>query len=130
ISPLFGMEYAEFVRGCHLGIFPRYYEPWGYTPLECVSSGIPAVTSNLSGFGDYVQKTMKVPRRKGLYVLNRKNRSYQESARDLARFLLDFAKHGRRERIELRNRTEAAAPLFDWERLIKHYQQAYTQALR
>ena len=26
------MEYEEFVRGCHLGVFPSYYEPWGYTP--------------------------------------------------------------------------------------------------
>lgn len=26
------MDYEEFVRGCHLGVFPSYYEPWGYTP--------------------------------------------------------------------------------------------------
>lgn len=31
-NPLFGMDYDEFVRGCHLGVFPSYYEPWGYTP--------------------------------------------------------------------------------------------------
>ena len=55
-NPLFGMEYGEFVRGCHLGVFPSFYEPWGYTPLECLASGVPAVTSNLSGFGDFVQK--------------------------------------------------------------------------
>lgn len=29
------MDYEEFVRGCHLGVFPSYYEPWGYTPGEC-----------------------------------------------------------------------------------------------
>ena len=33
-NPLFGMDYEEFVRGCHLGVFPSYYEPWGYTPGE------------------------------------------------------------------------------------------------
>ena len=32
ISPLLPMDYSEFVRGCHLGVFPSYYEPWGYTP--------------------------------------------------------------------------------------------------
>ncbi|MCL1822426.1 MAG: glycogen/starch synthase, partial [Prolixibacteraceae bacterium] len=32
-NPLFKMDYSQFVRGCHLGIFPSYYEPWGYTPL-------------------------------------------------------------------------------------------------
>ena len=31
-SPLLAMDYEEFVRGCHLGVFPSYYEPWGYTP--------------------------------------------------------------------------------------------------
>lgn len=48
-NPLFGMDYEEFVRGCHLGVFPSYYEPWGYTPAECTVMGIPSVTTNLSG---------------------------------------------------------------------------------
>jgi Glycogen synthase len=34
-NPVLGMDYEEFVRGCHLGVFPSYYEPWGYTPAEC-----------------------------------------------------------------------------------------------
>ncbi len=50
-NPLFGMDYNQFVRGCHLGIFPSHYEPWGYTPLECMASGVPSITSDLSGFG-------------------------------------------------------------------------------
>jgi len=49
-NPLFKMDYSQFVRGCHLGIFPSYYEPWGYTPLESLASGVPSVTSDLSGF--------------------------------------------------------------------------------
>lgn len=48
-NPLFGLDYEEFVRGCHLGVFPSYYEPWGYTPAECTVMGIPSVTTNLSG---------------------------------------------------------------------------------
>lgn len=27
-NPVLGMEYGDFVRGCHLGVFPSYYEPW------------------------------------------------------------------------------------------------------
>lgn len=34
-NPVLGLDYEEFVRGCHLGVFPSYYEPWGYTPAEC-----------------------------------------------------------------------------------------------
>ena len=48
-NPLFGLDYEDFVRGCHLGVFPSYYEPWGYTPAECTVMGIPSVTTNLSG---------------------------------------------------------------------------------
>jgi glycosyltransferase involved in cell wall biosynthesis len=52
-NPLFGLDYEEFVRGCHLGVFPSYYEPWGYTPAECTVMGIPSVTTNLSGKSGY-----------------------------------------------------------------------------
>ncbi|MFW6362267.1 MAG: glycogen/starch synthase [Spirochaeta sp.] len=127
LSPLFNMDYPDFVRGCHLGIFPSYYEPWGYTPLECVSSGIPAITSNLSGFGDYVQKSMRSSRKQGLYVVDRRGKTYSEGVDELAGYMLDIIKLSRRDRIELRNQTEAASPLFGWDRLIKHYLQAYTR---
>jgi glycogen(starch) synthase len=43
-NPILGLDYEEFVRGCHLGVFPSYYEPWGYTPAECtVVSPFPAL---------------------------------------------------------------------------------------
>jgi len=48
-NPLFGLDYEDFVRGCHLGVFPSYYEPWGYTPAECTVMGIPSISTNLSG---------------------------------------------------------------------------------
>lgn len=57
-NPLWGLEYEQFVRGCHLGIFPSAYEPWGYTPLECLAMGVPAITSDLAGFGRYVEDTL------------------------------------------------------------------------
>lgn len=37
-NPLFSMDYEEFVRGCHIGVFPSYYEPWGYTPGKILTS--------------------------------------------------------------------------------------------
>lgn len=48
------------ITGCHLGVFPSYYEPWGYTPAECTVLGIPSVTSNLSGFGCFMQDHIQV----------------------------------------------------------------------
>ncbi|BDD02897.1 glycosyltransferase [Aureibacter tunicatorum] len=129
-NPLFGMDYRQFVRGCHLGIFPSYYEPWGYTPLECMASGVPAVTSDLSGFGDYVEKNLPEFEDKGIYVNNRDHSSFEASADQLANKLYKFIKLTRKERIALRNKTEEASEFFDWRSLIHHYDKAYNLAIK
>jgi len=128
-NPLFGMDYSDFVRGCHLGIFPSYYEPWGYTPLECGASGIPAVTSDLAGFGDYVLEHMPDYDQKGMFVLKRDQKSFDESADQLAEILFQFIQQDRRERILQRNAVENASVMFGWRYLMDHYQEAYQTAL-
>ena len=128
-NPLFAMDYHQFVRGCHLGVFPSYYEPWGYTPLECIARGVPAVTSDLAGFGDYVAKNVKDNIKKGIYVIRRDQRSFHEAAGQLANRMYHYTRLSRRERIDLRNNVESSSVLFDWQNLIKHYDQAYGLAL-
>ncbi|MBA9077790.1 MULTISPECIES: glycosyltransferase [Rufibacter] len=128
-NPLFGMEYGQFVRGCHLGVFPSYYEPWGYTPLECVASGIPAVTSDLSGFGDYVKKHVKKYTEKGIYVIDRHEKGFSESAEQLTNHLMEIVELSRRERINQRNKVESSSEMFDWKKLLVHYERAYQLAL-
>jgi len=128
-SPLFGMDYGQFVRGCHMGVFPSYYEPWGYTPLECVARGVPAITSDLSGFGDYVQKNVPEHDDKGIFVVNRQERSFDQSAEELTNMLWDFILLSRRERIAQRNRVESSADIFDWKNLRVYYDRAYALAL-
>ena len=128
-SPLLGMEYGQFVRGCHMGVFPSYYEPWGYTPLECVARGVPAITSDLSGFGDYVLQTIPDPEQKGIFVVHRQEKSFDESAEELTNMLWEFVLLNRRERIMQRNAVESSAELFDWKNLRVHYDRAYALAL-
>jgi glycogen(starch) synthase len=129
-NPLFGMDYGQFVRGCHLGIFPSYYEPWGYTPLECMASGVPAVTSDLSGFGDYLLRNMPDHEKSGMFVVERGKRTFDWSAKQLAAFLYKFLIQERRERIQQRNKVENYSEAFDWKNLIKYYEEAYELALR
>lgn len=129
-NPLFSMEYSQFVRGCHMGIFPSYYEPWGYTPLECLASGVPAISSDLAGFGDYVLKNVKDPHLSGIHVVKRDDRSYDDAAGQLANKLYNYIRLSRRERITLRNKVESSAQLFDWDQLTKYYDQAYELCLR
>jgi glycogen(starch) synthase len=126
-NPLFGMEYNQFVRGCHVGIFPSYYEPWGYTPEECMALGVPSVTSDLSGFGTYLMRNMPDHASRGLYVLHRRMQSYEAAVEDLTNVLFNFLQLERRERIALRNRVEASSEDFDWGNLIRHYWEAYRQ---
>lgn len=124
-NPLFGMDYSQFVRGCHLGIFPSYYEPWGYTPLECMASGVPAVTSDLSGFGDYLLQNMPDHEKGGMFVVERGKRTFDWSAKQLATFLYKFLIQDRRSRIMQRNNVENYSSAFDWKNLIAHYEEAY-----
>ncbi len=128
-NPLFGMDYSQFVRGCHLGIFPSYYEPWGYTPLECMASGVPAVTSDLSGFGDYLLQNMPDHEKGGMFVVERGKRTFDWSARQLAVFLHKFLQQDRRSRIMQRNNVENYSSAFDWDNLIAHYEEAYQKLL-
>ncbi|MGD1276101.1 MAG: glycosyltransferase [Tepidisphaeraceae bacterium] len=129
ITPLISLEYDQFVRGCHLGVFPSYYEPWGYTPMECVAMGVPAVTTDLSGFGAYVQRHVVGHQEKGIYVLNRRTRRFDDAVNELTDDLVGFVRLNRRQRIELRNRVEALGEMFDWSQLIHNYNEAHDLAL-
>jgi glycogen(starch) synthase len=128
-NPLFGMDYNQFVRGCHLGIFPSYYEPWGYTPLECMASGIPSVTSDLSGFGDYVLHNIKDREKYGLFVIERGKRTFDWSANQLADVMYNFLQQSMRQRIMQRNNVESSSSIFDWTNLIGRYADAYKRAV-
>jgi glycogen(starch) synthase len=128
-SPLFNLDYQQFVRGCHMGIFPSYYEPWGYTPMECVALGLPAVTTDLSGFGAYVQHHIPNAAHQGICVLNRRTRSFEETTNNLVDYLMSFVQMNRRQRIEMRNRVERLSELFDWSALVVHYHECHDMAL-
>jgi len=129
-DPLFGLDYDQFVRGCHLGLFPSYYEPWGYTPLECLARNIPAVTSDLSGFGSYILKRAPDCRQNGLYVIQRRKNSYDVSVDELTNYLLEFCKLDTRGRIALRFHAQELAEQFDWKQLIGYYKRVHAMALK
>lgn len=123
-NPVLGMEYEDFVRGCHLGVFPSYYEPWGYTPAECTLMGIPSITTNLSGFGSFIEDTVECPSDYGIYIVDRRMKSIEESCNQLADFMFQFCQKSRRQRINQRNRTERLSDILDWRRMGVEYQKA------
>ncbi|KAH7636688.1 glycogen starch synthase-like protein [Dermatophagoides farinae] len=128
-SPLFPISYDQFVRGCHLGVFPSYYEPWGYTPAECTVMGIPSITTNLSGFGCFIQEHVADPISYGIYIVDRLHKNPEESVQQLAQYMFDFSCLTRRQRIIQRNRTERLSDLLDWRNLGIYYRKARQLAL-
>uniref|UniRef100_A0A3P8YAV7 Glycogen [starch] synthase n=1 Tax=Esox lucius TaxID=8010 RepID=A0A3P8YAV7_ESOLU len=128
-SPLLPMDYEEFVRGCHLGVFPSYYEPWGYTPAECTVMGIPSISTNLSGFGCFMEEHIADPSAYGIYILDRRYRGVDESCNQLTSYLFQFCQQSRRARIIQRNRTERLSDLLDWRYLGRYYISARHMAL-
>ncbi|KAJ1503374.1 glycogen synthase isoform 1 [Coelomomyces lativittatus] len=128
--PLLALDYDEFVRGCHLGVFPSYYEPWGYTPAECTVMGVPSITTNLSGFGCYMQGILETPEDYGIFVIDRRLKSVEESVQQLCDQLIVFTEKSRRQRIHLRNRTERLSDILDWKRMGVEYFKARHLALK
>eukprot|EP00039_Didymoeca_costata_P008355 m.110877 g.110877 ORF g.110877 m.110877 type:complete len:663 (+) comp14050_c0_seq1:54-2042(+) len=127
-SPLLPLEYEEFVRGCHLGVFPSYYEPWGYTPAECTVMGVPSITSNLSGFGCFIEKMVPDPKAFGIFIVDRRFKAPEESVNQLTEYMFDYCALSRRQRINLRNRTERLSELLGWDTLNQYYTEARKSA--
>jgi glycogen(starch) synthase len=130
LSSLFSLDYDQFVRGCHMGIFPSYYEPWGYTPLECLALGLPTVTTDLSGFGAYVERHVPDALQNGTLVLNRSRQNAPDTIEQLSSYLFKFCELNRRERIALRNRSERLTERFTWDVMAAHYHRAHAEAIR
>ena len=79
--------------------------------------GIPSVTTNLSGFGCFMQEHITDPKSYGIYIVDRRFIGLENSIQQLAQFMFDFSKLNRRQRIIMRNRTERLSDLLDWRNL-------------
>jgi glycogen(starch) synthase len=97
--------------------------------MESIAMGLPAVTTDLSGFGAYVQRHIPNHTEQGILVVNRRSQNFEQSSNDLADYLFNFVQLQRRQRIELRNRVERLSELFDWSVLTRHYDEAHNLAL-
>lgn len=118
------LSYYKVLPAVDMAVFPSYYEPWGYTPLESAAFGIPTVTTSLSGFGQWARSvgrgTMVIG---GVEVVDRTDSNYTQACTAIARCVNDICSSD----IPTQARTTAA--MASWSNFIKYYQQAYAQAL-
>lgn len=124
---LLNMEYYDAIVGCHLGIFPSYYEPWGYTPLESIAYGVPAITSNTAGFAQFVYDKI-IGKHKGLYIVDR-SKSREEEVTELFNFLEDFSQNNVSSRVSCKMNAHSLASYADWRQLVRFYICAHNEAL-
>lgn len=125
---LLNLQFYNVMAGSHLGVFPSFYEPWGYTPLEAGALGVASVTTDLSGYGLALKELGLKKKLPGTYVINRSEFNYEKEREDLFSILYEYATLDNDERMKLRLNANAQAKNYDWKLLVKHYFEAHELA--
>ncbi len=124
-------SYYDYLIGLDLTIYPSYYEPWGYTPLESVAFHVPTVTTDLAGFGLWV-KTLESWNglSEGVAVVHRSDYNYFEVAEETKNYILTFSHRNESEVKMIRKKAVSIAEKALWKHFIEYYYEAYDVALR
>ncbi len=126
---VFNLPYYEVLIGFDLTLFPSYYEPWGYTPLESLAFSIPTVTTTLTGFGLWVNKEFKEEQIPGIHVIQRDDYNDKEVIRGIMQAIQYHCGLDEERVDEVRRGAFKISRTALWENLINHYGQAYDHAL-
>ena len=126
-SPVQDMSYFDLLPGLDLTVFPSYYEPWGYTPLESVAFHVPTVTTSLAGFGVWAEQQKQ---HEAVTVIHRTDRNGAEVVSRVADCVADFLHKPAAEREALRRQAAALAAKAAWKHFFRHYRDAYALALK
>lgn len=128
---LLDMPYYDILVGVDATAFPSYYEPWGYTPLESVAFGIPTVTTQLSGFGQWVighdASTLKAT---GVEVLHRYDDNFTGVSQQLADTIVAMSQMSDKEKKAIDRAASQLAAEAEWKNFMVHYDTAYDIALK
>ncbi len=124
---LINMDYYETLSGCHLGVFPSFYEPWGYTPLESAAHAVPTVTTDQAGFGLWVRSTFGDS--DGVIVLDRSGVPPIDVQEGLYSVLKEFISLKDPEFQARRTEARQVALHADWKDFYAYYTEAYNRAL-
>ncbi len=126
-DPMFGMKYYDLLLGLDVTVFPSYYEPWGYTPLESCAFHVPTITTSLAGFGAWAAKQKD---QYGVVVIDRTDSNFDVVAEQIADLLLRYDRLCGEDKARARKEAEAVAKKADWKHFFKYYRKAYEIALK
>jgi glycogen synthase len=128
---IFNKPYYDLLCGFDLTIFPSYYEPWGYTPLESIAFSIPTITTNLAGFGAWAfRQGGEKGISDGVAVVNRSDHNYAEVVKEIALILLDVARMSNAERSLIARKACLLSKKASWSNFISEYEKAWSTAIQ
>lgn len=124
------ITYYDLLPALDLTMFPSYYEPWGYTPLESVAFGVPTITDDKAGFGQWVLDNFHNGLMKsGVYVVDRTDSNYAQAAALIRMAALEYITEDVSLRLKARNLAFLTAAKADWKFFILNYDKAFEIAL-
>ena len=127
---IFNMSYYSLLPGFDCSVFASYYEPWGYTPLESVAFGVPTVTTDLAGFGQWALTECEDSiESSGVKVIHRSDSNYSDVVGQIADNLYGFFAQAPTSREAARNAAMATSKKASWQNFIARYIEAYEQAV-
>ena len=129
---IFNMKYYDLVLGNDMCIYPSYYEPWGYTPLEAIAFKVPCITSDLAGFGLWANSEIGHVGEiiDGVKVVHRTDYNYSEVADKIKDTVAEFSNFTAADVKKSRSNAEKLSKKALWSNFIKYYYEAYDFALR
>lgn len=129
---IFNMPYYHLLAANDLALYPSYYEPWGYTPLESCAFHTPCVTTDLSGFGQWVDEELghNGLLKDGVRVIPRDDSNFFEVGAEMSKTICEMLKMSAPQRTAVRKAATGFANKAQWKNFIKYYYEAYDFALR
>lgn len=125
------ISYYDILPAFDLTLFPSYYEPWGYTPAESVAFGVPTVTDNKAGFGQWVLDNFTDGISNcGVKVVDRTDSNYHQAKDQIADAALAYEACDPNARLHARNMAFLTSAKTDWKYFIKSYDEAFRVALQ
>lgn len=121
---IFNMKYYELLPGFDISLFPSYYEPWGYTPLESIAFGVPTITTTLAGFGLWAKSEMKKDKLSPVFVIDRDDDSFIANATEIAKIITEYSEKDNSEKTLYQKEAKALAKKAEWSKFYKYYIEA------
>ncbi len=127
---IFNLTYYQLLPGLDATVFASYYEPWGYTPLESVAFGVPTVTTDLAGFGLWVEEACEPGfATSGVSVVHRDDSNYAAARDAIVKDLETLIAAPAKEMTAYRKAASETARKAQWTDFIRFYDQSYCNAL-